>query len=75
MLSEQEPTHATAIADLPVGGLLSNSMLADNRAISATEYVIILTLVALAIIAGATLLGQAINSQYIKSAGKINNLP
>ncbi len=55
--------------------VVSDSMLADNRAISATEYVIILTLVALAIIAGATMLGQAINSQYTTSAGKINNLP
>ncbi len=53
----------------------ADSMLADNRAISATEYVIILTLVALAIIAGATLLGQAINNQYIKASGKIDNLP
>jgi|WetSurMetagenome_2_1015567.scaffolds.fasta_scaffold70831_3 Flp pilus assembly pilin Flp len=53
----------------------ADSMLADNRAISATEYVIILTLVALAIIAGATLLGQSINNQYIKASGKIDNLP
>jgi Flp pilus assembly pilin Flp len=55
--------------------MFENSMLADNRAISATEYVIILTLVALVLIGGAGLLGNAINSQYTKAAGKINNLP
>jgi len=58
-----------------LNNVFSDSMLADNRAISATEYVIILTLVALALIAGATMLGQAINGQYTKGAGKINNLP
>jgi Flp pilus assembly pilin Flp len=74
MLTQENP-NSTPVADLPFGSWLSNSMLADNRAISATEYVIILTLVALAIIAGATLLGQAINNQYVKASGKINNLP
>ncbi len=58
-----------------LNNVVSDSMLADNRAISATEYVIILTLVALAIIAGATMLGQAINNKYTQSAGRINNLP
>jgi Flp pilus assembly pilin Flp len=58
-----------------LNNVFSDSMLADNRAISATEYVIILTLVALAIIAGATMLGQAINNKYTQSAGRINNLP
>lgn len=74
MLAQENPS-SMPVANLPRGGWLSNSMLADNRAISATEYVIILTLVALAIIAGATLLGQAINNQYVKASGKINNLP
>ncbi len=55
--------------------MFKNSMLADNRAISATEYVIILTLVALVLIGGATMLGDAIKGQYTKAAGKINNLP
>ena len=58
-----------------LNNVVSDSMLADNRAISATEYVIILTLVALAIIAGATMLGQAINNKYTQAAGKVNNLP
>jgi Flp pilus assembly pilin Flp len=70
-----ENLDSTPVATLPSGSWLANSMLADNRAISATEYVIILTLVALAIIAGATMLGQAINNQYVKASGKINNLP
>lgn len=55
--------------------LLADSMLADNRAASATEYVIVLTLVALVIIVGATALGQAINNQYLRAAGRVNNLP
>ena len=53
----------------------ATSMLADNRAASAVEYMIVVTLVALVLIAGATQLGQAINNQYIKAAGKVNNLP
>ncbi len=70
MLHETENPNLT-----PTANCLSDSMLADNRAISATEYVIILTLVALALIAGATLLGQAINNKYVNAAGRINNLP
>jgi Flp pilus assembly pilin Flp len=49
--------------------------LENEDGIVATEYIIMLGLVALAIVAGATALGLAINDKLTSTAGKVGALP